>query len=107
MAARHAHEGDWAGALAAFDSDHQINGLGLLSRGDRVDRLSELLAARQVEPVEWYGVRLFTDGWAPDRPTTDPDELVLEVELQASRRDPYRQMSRLFHLLGRRRPAEG
>jgi len=25
------------------------------------------------------------------------------VELEASRRDPYRRLSRLFHLLGRRR----
>jgi hypothetical protein len=38
-----------------------------------------------------------------DRPPTDPEDLVFEVELQASRRDPYRQLSRLFHLLGRRR----
>lgn len=107
MAARHAHQGDWAGALAAFDSDRQINGLGLDSRGDRVDHLSALLSARGVDPVGWYGVRLFTDGWAPDRPATDPDDLVLEVEVQASRRDPYRQMSRLFHLVGRRGPAGG
>lgn len=104
MAARHAHQGDWAGALAAFDSDRQINGLGVDTRGDRVDDLSALLGDRGVDPVAWYGVRLFTDGWAPDRPATDPEDLVLAVELEASRRDPYRQLSRLFHLLGRRTP---
>jgi hypothetical protein len=27
------------------------------------------------------------------------------VELEASRRDPYRQLSRVFHLLGRKRPS--
>ena len=27
---------------------------------------------------------------------------LLEVELEASRRDPYRRLSRLFHLVGRR-----
>ena len=102
MAMRHAHEGDWAGALAAFDRDRQINGLGLDSRGDDVEVLSELIRARGVEPVEWYGVRLFTDGWTPDRPGTDPEDLVLAVELEASRRDPYRRLSRLFHLVGRR-----
>ena len=32
MAMRPAHEGDWAGAIAAFDSDWQINGLGVETR---------------------------------------------------------------------------
>jgi hypothetical protein len=27
------------------------------------------------------------------------------VELEASRRDPYRQLSRVFHLVGRKGPA--
>lgn len=102
MALRHAHEGDWAAAIAAFDSDRQVNGLGVDTRGDRIDHLSELLAERGVEPVGWYGVRLFTDGWAPDRAATDPEDLVPEAELIASQRDPYRRLSRLFHLIGRR-----
>ena len=72
LAARYAHQGDWAGALAAFDHDHQVNGLGLETRGDHVGGLSALLAERRVEPVTWYGVRLFTDGWSPDRPPPTP-----------------------------------
>jgi S-adenosylmethionine-dependent methyltransferase len=104
MAMRHAHEGDWAAALASFDSDRQINGLGVETRGDRVEALSAMLSDRGVDPTAWYGVRLFTDGWTTDRPATDPEDLVLEVELAASQRDPYRQLSRLFHLLGRRHP---
>jgi S-adenosylmethionine-dependent methyltransferase len=102
MALRPGHEGDWAGALAAFDHDRQVNGLGLETRGDDVDALSELVRRRGVEPLDWYGVRLFTDGWTPDRPAVDPEDLVFQVELEASRRDPYRQLSRLFHLVGRR-----
>lgn len=102
MALRHAHEGDWPAAIAAFDSERQINGLGVDTRGDRVDHLSELLARRGIEPVDWYGVRLFTDGWTPDRAATDPEDLVLKAELIASQRDPYRRLSRLFHLVGRR-----
>lgn len=37
----------------------------------------------------------------------DLDEIsaVAAVELQASRRDPYRQFSRIFHLVGHRQPA--
>jgi SAM-dependent methyltransferase len=102
MAVRPALEGDWATALAMFDSDRQVNGLGVDTRGDDVGALSALLRDRGVEPIDWYGVRLFTDGWAPERPASDPDDLVLRVELEASRRDPYRRMSRLFHLVGRR-----
>jgi len=103
MAMRHALEGDWSSALAAFDSDWQVNGLGVDTRGDSVEGLSAMLSARGVEPIEWCGVRLFTDGWSKDRPATDDEGLVLQVELEASRRDPYRRLSRLFHLLGRRR----
>jgi SAM-dependent methyltransferase len=103
MAMRHAHEGDWVAALAAFDSDRQVNGLGADTRGDRVEELSAMLEERCVDPIDWFGVRLFTDGWTADRPAGDPEELVLRVELEASRRDPYRRLSRLFHLLGRRR----
>jgi SAM-dependent methyltransferase len=103
MALRHAHEGDWAAAIAAFDSDRQVNGLGVDTRGDRIEDLSELMARRGVDPLAWYGVRLFTDGWTPDRAAADPEDLVLQAELMASQRDPYRRLSRLFHLVGRRR----
>ncbi len=102
MALRHAHEGDWAAALAAFDSDRQVNGLGVDTRGDRIEHLSSLIAQRGIAPIAWYGVRLFTDGWTSDRAASDPEDLVLQAELMASQRDPYRQLSRLFHLIGRR-----
>lgn len=103
MAVLPAHRGDWAGALAGFDADRQVNGLGVETRGDAVEALERALAGHGVDPVAWYGVRLFTDGWVPDRPATDDEDLVLAVELEASRRDPYRRLSRLFHLVGRRR----
>ena len=85
-----------------FDSDCQVNGLGVERAATTSGALSALLRDRGVEPIDWYGVRLFTDGWAPERPASDPDDLVLRVEHEASRRDPYRRMSRLFHLVGRR-----
>lgn len=102
MAMRPAHEGDWAAVIAAFDTDRQVNGLGVDTRGDDVDHLSTLLRDRGVEPDAWYGVRLFTDGWTTEREATDPEDVVLEAELLASQRDPYRQLSRLFHLIGHR-----
>ena len=103
LAVRPALAGDWKAALAAFDTRRQVNGLGLNTRADTVEGLSELLGRHGVEATAWYGVRLFTDCWTPEGPDPGPDDDVLAVELEASRRDPYRQMSRLFHLIGRRR----
>ena len=104
MATRPALAGDWAGALAAFDTDRQVNGLGLDTRADTVEGLTAIMAESGVETIAWYGVRLFTDGWTPAHLGGDSEEQALEVELQASRRDPYRLMSRLFHIIGRRLP---
>jgi S-adenosylmethionine-dependent methyltransferase len=103
LAVRPALAGRWAEALSAFDAVRQVNGLDIDTRADTVEDLSALLTENGVEPVAWYGVRLFTDGWTPDRPAIDDTEAVLAVELEASRRDPYRQLSRLFHLVGLRR----
>lgn len=102
MALRHVREGDWAGALAAFESDRQVNGLGVETRGDHFDQLAQTIAQRHIDPVTWYGVRLFTDGWTTDPTTSGPEDLILEAELIASQRDPYRRLSRLFHLVGQR-----
>jgi S-adenosylmethionine-dependent methyltransferase len=103
LAVRPALAGDWKAALASFDSSRQINGLGLDTRADTVDELAELLRACGVDPVDWYGVRLFTDGWTSEISADETDDDVLAVELEASRRDPYRQLSRLFHLMGVKR----
>ncbi|HEX5189429.1 MAG TPA: methyltransferase [Streptosporangiaceae bacterium] len=107
LATRPALEGRWADALAAFDGDRQVNGLGLDTRADTVEELSALLAGAGVVPVTWYGVRLFTDGWVHAYDHADGGDAsgsgmdaMLAVELEASRRDPYRQLSRLFHLVG-------
>jgi SAM-dependent methyltransferase len=106
LATRPALEGRWADALAAFDTDRQVNGLGVDTRADTVDELSALLAEAGVAPVAWYGVRLFTDGWvhaydqASGEACGNGPDAQLAVELEASRRDPYRQLSRLFHLIG-------
>ena len=61
------------------------------------------MRANQAEPEAWYGVWLFTD-WMDV--SADPGEVraVAAVELEASRRDPYRQLSRVFHLVARTRP---
>jgi hypothetical protein len=62
LAARPALAGKWAEALVAFDSDRQVNSRGVDTPADTIVGLGELLVGCGVEPVAWYGVRLFTDG---------------------------------------------
>lgn len=99
MAVRHALEQRWVDALAGFDATQEIGPLGTPACGDTVEGLTRLLAGRGVEARAWYGVLLFSD-WM-DLPVEDTDvDAVACVELEASIRDPYRQLSRAFHLVG-------
>ncbi len=100
LAVRPALEQRWADALAAFDATEEVGVLGAPTRGDRVEHLSGLLREGGVTPEAWYGVWLFSD-WL-DLPLDGTDvAAVADVELQASLRDPYRRLSRVFHLVGR------
>ncbi|MDP9075501.1 MAG: SAM-dependent methyltransferase, partial [Actinomycetota bacterium] len=97
----------WDDALAAFDARTGIGVLGVRGRADTVEEVSELLQSGGVEPVRWYGVWLFVDwlefsGAELDPSDTEQVAATAAVELEASRRDPYRQLSRVFHLVGRK-----
>ena len=85
--------------MTGFDATGEIGVLGTPTRGDTVEHLSDLLRRNGVGPRAWYGVWLFSD-WI-DLPPGDTDvAAVAEVELRASLRDPYRKLSRVFHLVG-------
>jgi SAM-dependent methyltransferase len=104
---RPAMERRWKDALASFDARTEIGVLGVQGRADTVEEISALLAARNVETVAWYGVWLFVDwlefsGAELEVHDTEQVAATCAVELEASRRDPYRQLSRVFHLLGRK-----
>jgi S-adenosylmethionine-dependent methyltransferase len=84
--------------------------LGVPTRADTVEELSELLRSRGVQPLRWYGVWLFVDWRDLSGAELDPNDsqqvaAAAAVELEASRRDPYRQLSRIFHLVGRKGPS--
>ena len=101
LAVRPALERRWDDALAGFDATGEIGVLGVNTRADTVEELSRLLEQHGVVPQAWYGVWLFSD-WL-ELPTDSTDvPAVAAVELQASLRDPYRQLSRVFHLVCRR-----
>lgn len=105
-AVRPALERRWDDALASFDARTEIGVLGVPGRADTVEELGDLLRGHGVEPLRWYGVWLFVD-WlefsGAELDPTDTQQLAATaaVELEASRRDPYRRLSRVFHLLGR------
>lgn len=106
-AVRPALERRWEDALASFDARTEIGVLGVPGRADTVEELSELIRGRGVEPVRWYGVWLFVDWLEFGGAVLDPADAeqvaaTAAVELEASRRDPYRQLSRVFHLVGRK-----
>lgn len=107
-AVRPALERRWDDALASFDARTEVGVLGVQGRADTVEELSELLQSHEVEPLSWYGVWLFTD-WlefsGAELDASDSKQVAAQaaVELEASRRDPYRQLSRVFHLVGRKR----
>jgi S-adenosylmethionine-dependent methyltransferase len=108
-AVRPALERRWDDALASFDARTEIGVLGVPGRADTVEELSELVRNQGVEPLRWYGVWLFVDWLEFSGAELDPSDseqvaATAAVELEASRRDPYRQLSRVFHLVGRKGP---
>ncbi len=101
LAMRAGMAGNWRTALDNFDARHYDNRLGLGGlRADEPEEVIGVLAHRGVHVVAWYGVRLFTDHWGDVTPGEDFDELV-RAEEEAGRRDPYRRLASLTHVIGR------
>lgn len=101
LAVRPAMERRWAEALAAFDAEGEMGVLGVATRADTVEDLSEQMIAHGLSPIAWYGVWLFADWVSLGGGFEDEVQALAEVELRAARTDPYRQLSRVFHLLAR------
>ncbi|MFD9091875.1 class I SAM-dependent methyltransferase [Streptomyces collinus] len=100
LAMRPGLSGDWAGALAAFDTTAYRNRLGLDVRADRLAALTATLAGIAAPLHAWYGVRVFTDTAADDARIPDDLQALLAAEERAGRTDPYRGSAALLHLCG-------
>ncbi|NUP15316.1 MAG: methyltransferase domain-containing protein [Streptomyces sp.] len=92
--------GDWAGALASFDTIQYRNRLGLDVRADRLAELTSTLAGIGAPLHAWYGVRVFTDTAADDAEIPADVDALLAVEERAGKTDPYRSVAALLHLCG-------
>ncbi|MFG3344947.1 class I SAM-dependent methyltransferase [Streptomyces sp. NPDC048018] len=102
LAMRPGLAGDWAGALAGFESDVYADRNGTQVRADRLDALTTTLAGIAAPLHAWYGVRVFTDNIPGDLGLPAADELdrLLAAEDRAGRTDPYRRIAGLLHLCG-------
>ncbi|MFF3815417.1 class I SAM-dependent methyltransferase [Streptomyces bluensis] len=103
LAMRPGLAGDWATALASFDTTASTDRQGLDVRADRLDALTSALAGIGAPLRAWYGVRIFTDHAADDAPVPENPEnmdALLAAEERAGRTDPYRGVAALLHLCG-------
>ncbi|MET7703928.1 MULTISPECIES: class I SAM-dependent methyltransferase [unclassified Streptomyces] len=100
LAMRPGLSGDWADALASFDTDAYVNRLGLAVRADRLSTLTATLAGIGAPLHAWYGVRVFTDTAVDGAAVPADAENLLAAEERAGRTDPYRQVAALLHLCG-------
>lgn len=101
LALRPALQGRWEDALAVLDEDRDLGNLGVITRGDTVESLTELLTEAGASLVDWYGVRVLTDHLTDVSPPPHAEE-ILELEWRVGSRDPYRRVARLLHLIARR-----
>jgi hypothetical protein len=91
-------QGDGAGALAAFDSPHYTNRLGLPARAHTPEDLDAVLEPLGWRRRRWFGVRVFSDHRNEAAPPPGELEPLLAAEVEAGRRDPYRAVAALAHL---------
>jgi S-adenosylmethionine-dependent methyltransferase len=102
LAARPALEGRYRDALSALETDRDRGRLGVITRGDTVGGLSEAYANAGLTVEHWYGVRVFADHLGDSMPGEDLPE-ILELEWEAGKREPYRSVARLIHVVGRKK----
>ena len=101
LAMRPGLRGEHREALTALDTNRSAGGLGVVTRGDTVAGLSRTFEEAGLALEEWYGVRVFTDHIGDSAPGEGLQE-ILELEREVGRRDPYRSVARLIHVLGKR-----
>ena len=103
LATRPALEGRYGDALSTLETDRNRGRLGVMTRGDTVEGLSAAFAEAGLTVEQWYGVRVFTDHLGNSAPGEDLP-LILELEWEGGKRDPYRSVGRLIHMVGRKKP---
>lgn len=94
--------GRYAKAAASFDSDRYVNRLGVAARM-HTPAQAGILGPLGWAPDRWSGVRALTDHVGGPAPAGDELRELLAAEVEAGRRDPYRQVAALLHVVFERR----
>ncbi len=103
IALRPGLQGDYAEAHRLLTERESVGRLGVENRAYAVSEWLDMLSDAGWKPVDWVGIRLFSDH-APDDLSEDAYAALLDLERAAGAIDPYRQVSRLVHVIAR---AEG
>jgi S-adenosylmethionine-dependent methyltransferase len=104
LSMRHGLRRDWSAALAAFDNRLYTNELGVDATADRLEDVQHDLANLGYRVVDWYGVRVFNDAVSVEMQMPDSEDVavMLDAEEQAGRRDPYRWLGSMLHVIATR-----
>jgi S-adenosylmethionine-dependent methyltransferase len=92
----------WDDAMAAFDSSEYVNRLGVRARMDTPAGLNSTLGPLGWQLDRWFGVRVLSDHLDEETPPFAELDAIIAAEQEAGRRDPYRQVAALLHLIYRR-----
>jgi S-adenosylmethionine-dependent methyltransferase len=99
LAVRPGLAGDHAEAIRVLDDPFAAGRLGIVNRARSAGEVRSLLLRAGWRADGWIGVRLFSDMALTLDEQTHP--LLLELDRRAGRREPYRRVARLIHLLAR------
>jgi S-adenosylmethionine-dependent methyltransferase len=92
----------WRQAVAGFDGMEYVNRLGRRVRAQTPSQVDSMFAPLGWHRRCWFGVRVFTDHLDEPAPGGAELEPMLAAERLAGRRDPYRQVAALLHLVYQR-----
>jgi SAM-dependent methyltransferase len=92
--------GDYAEAIRVLDDPVASGNLGIPNRSRTINEWCEVLQDAGWALESWAGIRLFSDA-APDDLSPERFQALLDLEREAGKRDPYRSVARLFHVLAR------
>jgi len=100
---------EWDAALAALNTTRYVNRLGIEARAHRLRDLSSDLARLDLNLRHWYGVVTFAEFAAMEAPVPAKAEFsqIVACEEQVGRRDPYRRIAALLHLIACRNDVAG
>lgn len=100
LAWRPGFAGEYEDALRLLTEREAAGRMGISNRAYSAAEWLGMLAASGWNPIDWVGVRLFSDD-APDDLDSARFEALLELERSAGQRDPYRSVARLIHVASR------